>query len=164
MEIEILQRDGEVLQHIMIIIVRINLHTHSIPRLQLQIGRNTPIIPQEHIIAIVHRKSFIAQDGRTMLQTETQSMWLHFGIQRHIYSQSVLRIINPRADEGSACIQLPIDHTTENILRIMFIINNLCMISELVMVRSKMHFSCIKLYAIDNERIDTHIAVESRFA
>ena len=45
MEIEILQRDGEVLQHIMIIIVRIDLHTHAILRLQLQIGRNTLVIP-----------------------------------------------------------------------------------------------------------------------
>ena len=164
MEIEILQRDGEVLQHIMIIIVRIDLHTHAIFRLQLQISRNTLVIPQKHIIAIVHCKSFIAQDGRTMLQTEAQSMWLHLGIQRHIYSQSVLRIINPRTNEGTARIQLPIDHTTENILRIMFIIDHLRMISKLVMIRLEMHFSSIELHAINNERIDMHIAIEPRLA
>ena len=60
---EPMERHRHVLQGFMVSIIGIDLNAHAVRGLQLEISREPTVISEVDIVAIVHGKGLVAQDG-----------------------------------------------------------------------------------------------------
>ncbi len=124
-QIEPAHADGDILQGILVLIVGIDTHTH-IARccLQYQIGRNTAVITQHHIVGIIGNKLLITQYRMGIYQGNLHTIRLQHSSESHIHTQLIGCIIEASFDIGTMLLHFTIYHCPEHILRIMRVVLN----------------------------------------
>ena len=69
---------------------------------------NAAIVAHKHVVAVVNRELFIAQNGLTVHQTKLYAIIFHRGTYAHADAQLVVFIVNLRFDVCSALFQCTI--------------------------------------------------------
>ena len=160
-EVEVAQADGDVLQGILIVIIRIDAKSHVARRLQHQVGRHTLVISQHQVVVVIGSELLVAQDRMCIYQRHLDAIVLHHGCQTDIHAQLVVGIIYLGGDIGATLLQLAIHQGTEGVLRILLVVLHSCRILDGIPLGMDERTDGIELDALSYQGIDVEITIQA---
>ena len=161
LQVEVVKRGGDVLLRLVVLVVRIDLHTCSIVGFQHEVGRHAVVATQEHVVVVVHRKLPVAQHRVFAIGAEHQAVALHRRLQAQPYAQLALVVVETGAKNGATVLQHSIDECVERVLRILLVVAHLCLIRRAHRVGANGEVHGVEQHAIDEQRLEVQLAVQA---
>ena len=160
-EVEMVERGGDVLLDIEVVVVGVNLDTRAVVGFQHEVGRNAVVASQKHEIIIVHTEFPIAQNGFFQLGAEHQTVVFHRRLHTHSQAEFAVGIVESGAESGASVLQNAIDEGVEGVLRIFVVVANLCLINRAHGIALNGEIQRVEQHTIDHERLQMQPPVKA---
>ena len=153
-KVELMERDGYILQRVGVLIIGIDLHTHAIGRPEAHVGADASVVAQVNVVAVVHGKALVAQHRVVAIEVQADAVLLHGGLHGEAHAEAVLPVVEACLDVGAALIEAAVGKGVEDILGIVLAVLHVERVGHVALVRREVQANGVDLETIHHQRVD----------
>ena len=150
-QIDVMETDGEILQHRGVLMFGVNLHTRFVIGNEVNLRLDFLVLGEEDVVVFIQRE-FLVADGRPVgHKPEAQTFVLH-----------LCRRSYPDTCQSTVLVDMAVDEGVEHELRIALVVTYLSLIGQTLAFLCEVQVDGVDTDAVIGQGVDMTLAVDAR--
>ena len=160
-QIQLVDADGEVLQHRRVLILRIELETRLVVGDQVHLRLNLLTLGEEDEIVLVQVELLVADGGTVRHQFQTDTVFFHLRCRTDAHTKPVLIVEIAQTSQGSVLVEVTVEEGIEHELRVLLVVAHLSLITEPLASLREVQADGVDARAVVVERVEMALTVDT---
>ena len=162
-EVDLMEREGEVLQHRGVLILGVELQTGIVVGYQVHFRLYLLVSADEDEVVLVEVELLVAYRRTFWHQPQSQAVLFHIDGGSKTYAHLALVVVVAQSGHDAVLMEMAIDEGIEHELRILLVVAYLRLVAEPFLALVQVQADGVYAGGVVDERVDVTGAVDARF-